>query len=121
MKKILIIDDDEEFSFELGELLKEENYTVDITNEVEKGLEILTKKVYEVVLLDYKMPKLNGIEFLKEIKKIAISTKFILITGSLNIDKLIETENVNDLVICVIKKPFEVSDLLMKIRSCELR
>ena len=42
MKKILIIDDDEEFAFELGELLKEENYTVDITNDVEKSQEKLS-------------------------------------------------------------------------------
>ena len=64
MPKILIIDDERGIRSTLKEILEYENYTVEEAEDGEKGLDLLSKNKYDVVLCDIKMPKIDGMEVL---------------------------------------------------------
>jgi CheY-like chemotaxis protein len=119
MKTLLIIDDDEEFSSELGDILTDEGYNINIANDGEKAINLINNFIFDLILLDYKMPVKNGIEFIKYIKEKNIETKLILISGSMNIEKLLEQSGVLSDVSFVLNKPFIIEDLLNKIESLQ--
>lgn len=119
MKNILIIDDDDEFASELGDILTDEGYNINKVNDGEKAINLIKNFLFDIILLDYKMPKLNGIELLKYLKNKSINSRVILITGSLNVEKIIEEEQVKSQVSYAINKPFQIDDLLNKIKLCE--
>jgi len=78
---ILVIDDEEEICGFLKDLFAAEGYTVHTATEPEKGLELAEELRPEVVLLDLKMPRMDGIEVLRRIKKIDEAIAVIIITG----------------------------------------
>jgi DNA-binding NtrC family response regulator len=78
---ILVIDDEEEICGFLKDLFTAEGYTVHTATEPEKGLELAQDLRPDVVLLDLKMPRMDGIEVLRRIKKIDEAIAVIIITG----------------------------------------
>src|SRR5579862_3824794 len=81
MLKLLLIDDDEELCTELKELLEKEGFKVDIAFDGLQGLSHLQKSQYHLVVLDLKLPKLNGYEVLKSARKIVGSLKVLVLSG----------------------------------------
>ena len=69
-KKILIIDDEEFIRINLKDIFTSENYSVDLASLGEKGLEAIKENQYDLAFLDINLPDINGIEVLKEIKKL---------------------------------------------------
>ena len=66
--KVLIADDETSITSGLSAILSDEGYTVDVANDGQKALERLTSERYGVILADLKMPKLDGLALLREIK-----------------------------------------------------
>ncbi|MDD5730313.1 MAG: response regulator [Candidatus Omnitrophica bacterium] len=125
-KKVLIVDDDEDMCEEMSELLEDEGYSV---NKIFDGLgakKLIENNSYDLLLLDIKMPRLNGIEILKGIREKDNDTKVIVLTGNLIANKLTqepagaeEKEEVRILKLaeCVLSKPFDVEAVLAKIKD----
>lgn len=113
MKKILIVDDDGEFRRHLIEVLKEE-YQVDDASSATEAYEKLGTGDFDIVLLDYMMPKQNGIDALYEIKRLRPKTKVIMITAFASIENAIDVikKGASD----YISKPFKIDNLLLAIR-----
>jgi DNA-binding NtrC family response regulator len=88
--KILIADDEEPILFGLTELLKEEGYQVLAARNGKEALDELKKDNYDLLLADLKMPKLDGLQILDEIKKANILTEVIIITGKGSIATAVE-------------------------------
>ena len=86
MKRILVIEDDIELCDELKIILKDENYLTESANNGLDGLNMIKKNKYDLVLLDLKMPGLNGLEVLKIIKNTYKDLKVIIITARMNIE-----------------------------------
>jgi DNA-binding response OmpR family regulator len=116
-EKILIIDDDEEFASELSTLLSDEGYVVTNTNDPEKGAVLLKEEFFNLVILDYKMPRINGILFLKNMEVFLKKTKIIIISGSLEIENLIMEEGLVSYIDLVFSKPFIIDEFLSKINA----
>lgn len=116
MKKILIIDDDRELCEEMAEILRDEGYSIRTAFSSNEGKAIIEEELYDIILLDYKMPHLTGLDILKEIKKNP-RAKILLISGRPALDKLLEDKNVSGLVAGIMSKPMTVEALLQKIRS----
>lgn len=114
--KILIIDDDEEMCKEMSEILSDEGYSVNMAFDGLAGQRIIETNNYDLLLLDLKMPGINGLEILKTIKAEKIKAKVIILTGSLAVINK-EFSDILKLADGVISKPFAVEVVLAKIRE----
>ena len=113
MSKLLLVDDDIELTELLSTLLELEGFDVETAN---NGLEALQKlnESYKLVLLDVMMPKLNGIETLKEIRKVSNVPVMMLTARGEDIDRLLGLELGAD---DYLPKPFNDRELIARIKA----
>ena len=115
MNTILVIDDDDQLRLSFCRLLKEENYTVISAASGEAGLDIVRGTLLDLVILDMRLPGMNGMETFKEIRKIDTKLPVIIVTAYGTTDIAIEATKMGayDYVL----KPFEVPEMLVLIRQ----
>jgi DNA-binding response OmpR family regulator len=116
-RKILFIDDDKELSEEMVDLLAAEGCQVQVAFDGLGAEKLIKKNHYDVILLDIKMPVLNGADLLKRIKKISLKSKIILISGKPFLEKEIKKQGLLPMIRCFISKPYDVKILLNSIKS----
>ncbi len=90
MTEILIIEDEEEMRIALTEVLIRNGYSVHTASNGIEGLELFNKEPFNMVITDVKMPKISGLEVLKEIKKQSPQIPVIMITAYGTIDNAVE-------------------------------
>ena len=115
MAKILIVDDEPSIRRTLKDILSFEKYTVD---EASDGLECLVKlkkEKYDVIIMDIKMPKMDGMEALERIQLLAPDTPTIMISGHANIDTAVDA--VKKGAFDFISKPPDLNRMLITIRN----
>ncbi|MFB9864942.1 sigma-54-dependent Fis family transcriptional regulator [Rufibacter immobilis] len=115
MPKILIIDDERSIRYTLKEILEYENYTVDEAEDGERGIDLLQKSKYDVVLCDIKMPKMDGMEVLERATVLAPDTPFIMISAHGTIDTAVEATKKGAYDFLV--KPPDLNRLLVSVRN----
>jgi len=79
--KILLIDDDEWIRDSLSMLFETEGCQLSALETAEQGLEALMVQPYDIVIIDYRLPGMNGLEFLKQIPKSETNIIYILISA----------------------------------------
>ena len=79
--KILLVDDDTEYTKITKMYLESDGFNIDMCNNPVEALELLKNQKYDIILLDYFMPEMNGEEFLKELRKFNTKALVILQTG----------------------------------------
>jgi DNA-binding NtrC family response regulator len=79
--KILIMDDEVTVQDSLKIILNYQGYDVDVASTGKRGLELLAETVYDLLILDLKMPDIGGFDILTTVRKKHPDTKVILITG----------------------------------------
>ena len=111
--RILVVEDEFSLADIIATKLRKEKYNVDISLDGEEGLDNALSGVYDLIILDIMLPKINGIEILKEIRNNNIDTKVIMLTAKSSLDdKLIGFENgAND----YITKPFHMEELIARV------
>ena len=126
-KKVLIIDDDEEMCAELTEILSDEGYEVRVALNGSQGKELMEKEWYGAVILDLKLPGLNGYEVLKRAKQKPGRSKIIVLSGRPMATALNEANGSQDkeeealkLADAVMNKPVAIPLLLDKVRQYTL-
>jgi YesN/AraC family two-component response regulator len=87
MSKILIIDDEEGIRKLLTLSLESDGYEVFSAASGEEGLEVFTKEAPQIVLTDIKMPGIDGIEVLKQIKEQSPGTEVIMISHAVELSQ----------------------------------
>ena len=87
---VLIIDDDEAIRDSCSQVLQKEGYTVKRAKDGNEGLQFFKKEFFHVVLLDLKLPGLDGMEILSKIKEGTPETPVIIITGYASIESAVE-------------------------------
>jgi len=114
--KILIADDDPDIRDVLKITLNEENYETIEAKNGEEALEIIRSKPLDLVLLDYKMPKMDGIQVCDAVKKDILLQHLpvIMVTGKGEVNDKID--GINSGADDYIVKPFEPKELLARIR-----
>lgn len=83
--QILLIDDEESLRKLMGRIIRLEGYAVEEAASLKTAVDILKRKAFDIVLCDVKLPDGNGVDFVKEIKKLCPSTEIILLTAYGNI------------------------------------
>lgn len=114
MKHILIVEDEEGIVQFLKQGLEEENYRVSAVNNGSEGLEIFKKGKTDLVLLDWMLPKMTGIEVCQSIREINSKIPIIFLTARDTVQETVEglKAGAND----YIKKPFSFDELLERIK-----
>jgi DNA-binding NtrC family response regulator len=112
--RILVIDDEKLKRMTLKTQLGDEGYFVETGENAFVGLEKLKHNVFDVVVTDLRMPSMDGISFLKEIKKISPATEVIMMTAYGTIENAVEAmkEGAYD----YLTKPFPYDELSIKLK-----
>jgi len=113
--RVLVVDDESDFLELFVKRFSKRNIDVSCADNGFAALEFLQNNSVDVVILDVKMPKMDGIEALKEIKKRHPFTEVIMLTGHGSVDSGIQgmSHGAYDYVM----KPFKIDDLLFKIQK----
>jgi two-component system OmpR family response regulator len=88
--RVLVVDDEERFRTTLVKLLKAEGIDAQAIGDAAAALDILADWDCDVVLLDVKMPGIDGIEALKRIKALGCDVEVIILTGHASLDNAVE-------------------------------
>ena len=113
--KILLVDDEVVFTTNMSKLLTNRGYKVTAANSGDAAIQALEKENFDVVVLDLKMPGMDGLTTLKEIKKLGLFTETLILTGHGSIDTALEAIKLG--AYDYLTKPCEIDDLLGKIEG----
>lgn len=115
MSTILIIDDDDQLRTSFQKLLTEEGYSVQNAASGETGLELVKNKVPDLVILDMRLPGMNGFEVFQAIHKIEPKLPVIIMTAYGTTESAIKATKLG--AFDYILKPFDIPDMLNFIRQ----
>ena len=117
MSKILIIEDEEPIRRVLVRILTEEDSSFEIhqASDGKKGLDLIKKESFDLVLCDIKMPKVDGIELLQRTRKTDSTLPFIMLTGHGNIETAVESMKLG--AYDFISKPPDLNRLINSVRN----
>lgn len=107
--ELLIVEDDSNLLSTLAEQLAEKGYGVSSATDGEKALSIMLEKKFALVILDLKLPRVDGFEVLKYIKGNFPDTKVIVLTSYADLRKAEKCKHLG--ASDVIAKPYELADL----------
>lgn len=112
--RILVVEDEPGISNFLKQGLEEESFAVDVADNGKIGLELALSGNYDLLLLDWMVPGISGIELTRQFRKDFPQTPIIFLTAKDTLDETIFglQSGAND----YIKKPFHFEELLMRIR-----
>ncbi len=115
MSKVLVIDDERAIRNTLKEILEYEKFKVETAEDGPTGLDLIQRNNYDVVLLDIKMPKMDGMEVLDAMMEITNDTPIIMISGHASIDNAVEA--IKKGAYDFIEKPLDLNRLLITLRN----
>jgi len=112
---ILIVDDEEIVRESLANWLEEDGYEVKVAENADRALERLPEKEWNLAMVDLKMPGMDGIQLMDEIRKIKPETIVIIMTAYATVDTAVQAmkKGAYDYIV----KPFNPEDLSMTIRK----
>ncbi|WP_300672515.1 response regulator [Desulfoluna sp.] len=113
--KILLVDDEEIFANNMAKLLENRQYKVTAVYNGESAISALEDDKFDVVVLDLKMPGMDGLATLKQIKQLGLLTETLLLTGHGSIDAAVEAIRLG--AYDFLTKPCEIDDLVEKIEG----
>lgn len=113
--RILIIEDEVRLAGTLADMVGEDGYTADVTHDGEAGLDSALSAIYDAVVLDVMLPKLDGFEVLKRLRQAGIQTPVLMLTAK---SDLIDRVHGLDLgADYYLTKPFENTEFLACLRA----
>ena len=117
--RILLVEDEKHLAEAVSQILKKQNYTVDMVHDGEDGLDCALAGIYDVIILDIMLPKMSGLEILKTIREEKILTPVLLLTAKGEIQDRVKglDSGADD----YLSKPFATEELLARIRAISRR
>lgn len=113
--RILIIEDEFKIADVIASRLRNEQYVVDVFGDGEEGLDNALTNIYDLIILDVMLPKLDGFKILEEIRKEKIEAKVIMLTAKSMLEDKLTGFNygANDYV----TKPFHIDELVARVNA----
>ncbi|MDI6727697.1 MAG: response regulator [Thermodesulfovibrionales bacterium] len=113
--RILVIDDEEIVQVSCKRTLVPEGYVVDAAASGKEGLELFEKSKYDLVLIDLKMPGMDGIEVLVNIKRQRPEQNVMIMTGYDTVEHIVES--ISSGAAHYLEKPFTPDTLIERIKE----
>jgi DNA-binding response OmpR family regulator len=113
--RILLVDDDSTITTSFQMVLQNEGYDVDTASDGRQALERFERENYQLVILDIKLPDINGIEVARRIRKHNDDVRLVIVTGYPELEDSIETIELG--IEEILLKPVNVEELIHVIRS----
>lgn len=113
--RILVVEDERYLAEALADILRKNHYTADTVFDGEDGLDYAESGIYDIIILDIMLPKINGIEVLRRMRAEKIKTPVILLTAKSEVsDKVLGLDSGAD---DYLAKPFDTEELLARVRA----
>ncbi len=113
--RILIVEDEKKVAGFIKKGLEEETYAVDVAYDGEEGFHLAAMNEYDMIILDWMLPKMDGLEVLARLRDKKVSTPILLLTAKDEVDD--KVTGLNRGADDYLTKPFAFSELLARIRS----
>jgi DNA-binding NtrC family response regulator len=113
--RVLAVDDEERFLTSLAKLLAKKGYQVETATGGAQALSILTDHDVDVMILDVKMPGMDGMTTFKEAKKIRPLMEVIMLTGHATVDTALEAIKIGAFE--YLMKPCAIDELIEKVKQ----
>jgi len=118
-KRVLIVDDEENFRHMLSVILVKEGYEVETASNGDEALQKVMASPFDQVLCDIRMPRMDGLEFLKEMRKKGAEVITIMMSAYGTVDIAIEAMKLG--AYDYISKPFKPDEIILTLRKAEER
>lgn len=117
--RILVVEDEHKIANSINKGLEQESYAVDVAYDGEEGFDLASTEDYDVIVLDLMLPKMNGVEICKSLRKDNIHTPIIILTARGELDDKVNGLNAgaDDYLV----KPFAFAELLARIKALSRR
>jgi len=113
--KILMVEDERDLADAVAAILQKNNFSVDNAYDGEYGLDCALTGIYDFIILDIMLPKMDGLSVLKEMRSAGILTPVLMLTAKSELhDKVIGLDSGAD---DYLPKPFHVDELLARLRA----
>lgn len=117
--RVLIVEDEIRLAEALGEIMKSQRYTADIVNDGEDGFDYAMSDIYDVIVMDVMLPKMNGFDIVRKMREEKNQTPVIMLTAKDDtVDKIKGLDCGAD---DYLTKPFVPGELLARIRAISRR
>lgn len=118
-RRVFIIDDDQDHAESIADILEMRGYEVEVAFSGEEGAERFREADFDLVLLDVKLPGMNGVETFFEFRRIRPDAKVLMMTG-FSVEQLV-AQAVENGALGVLHKPFAIEELLEALESVKPR
>ena len=115
MAKILLVDDNTDLADNVRQWLIMEKHQVDYCSDGQAGLDYLRTYEYDLVIMDWAMPKMTGIEVLRQFRSLGKTTPVLILTGRRTLDD--KEEGLDSGADDYLTKPFEMRELAARARA----
>lgn len=117
--RILVVEDEIRLAEALGEIMKSQKYAVDLVHDGEDGYDYASTGIYDAIVMDIMLPKMNGLEVTRKLRQNGMDTPIIMLTARDGVaDKIAGLDAGAD---DYLAKPFVPDELLARIRSISRR
>src|ERR1700723_2329606 len=107
--RMLIVEDERKVASFIARALREQSYQVDVAETGERGLQLATSSLYELILLDVRLPGITGVQLCRELRQAGIETPILMLTARSMVEQRVEglDAGADD----YITKPFVLAEL----------
>ena len=116
-EKVLLVDDEKEFLDIMSERMQARGMTVKTADSADQAMAILEKESFDAIVMDFKMPGMDGIQALKNIKAKKPELQIILLTGYATVEKTVEAMKIG--ATDLLEKPADLEELAAKIKQAK--
>jgi len=106
---VLVVDDEKNIRLMIGKVLEGLGLKIDFAPNGDEALSMMSKREFDLILLDLRMPGMDGMEVLRRIREASKTTKVAIITAHGNVDNAVEAMKLG--AVDFIQKPFTVEEL----------
>jgi DNA-binding NtrC family response regulator len=111
--RLLLVDDEEDFRTTLSSRLKKREFEVTQVESGYQALEVIKEQAIDVAIVDVKMPRMDGLETLRQMKQLNPLIEVIMLTGHASVESGIEGMRLG--AFDYLMKPCDINDLVLKI------